>query len=193
MKRVSVYCGAETGKDPAYLEATERLGHALARRGLGLVYGGGGIGLMGTLADAVLSDGGEAIGVMPRWLVEKEIAHCGLAELHVVDSLHVRKAMMIELADGFIGLPGGLGTLEEFAEAWTWGKLGQHDKPCGLLNVRGFYDHLLAFVEHGVAEEFIWPPHRAMLLVADTPEELLDRFVAYQPPPAKRPPAASPS
>lgn len=187
MDYLCVYCGAEAGDDPRYAEAADRLGDLLVDRGFGLVYGGGSIGLMGVLADAVLRRGGEVVGVMPRWLVDKELAHRGLSDLVVVDSLHERKARMLSLARGFIALPGGLGTLEEFVEALTWAKLGLHPHPCGLLNVLGFFDPLLEFLDVSARSGFLWEPHRRMLLVADTAGELLDRFAAHRPPPPKRP------
>jgi hypothetical protein len=146
------------------------------------VYGGGNIGLMGVVADAVLAAGGEAIGVIPRGFVEKEVAHDGLSDLRIVSSMHERKAMMADLADAFVALPGGLGTLEEMFETWTWGQLGLHAKPCGLLDVAGYYGPLLAFLDHAVAEGFIKPRHRALLLAERDPGALLDRLAAFRPP-----------
>jgi len=158
------------------------MGRALARRGLGLVYGGGCVGLMGVLADAVLAEGGEAIGVIPEAMVAKELAHHGLTELRVVRSMHQRKALMAELADAFVALPGGLGTLEEFCEMLTWAQLGLHGKPCGLLNVEDYYAALLRLLDHAQAETFLRPEHRSMILVADQPDPLLDMLAAYRPP-----------
>lgn len=174
MRRVCVFCGSSAGRRPAYAGAARALGVELVRRGAGLVYGGASVGLMGVLADAVLERGGEAIGVIPRALVERELAHPGLTALHVVETMHERKALMSELADGFIALPGGMGTLDELAEAITWGQLGIHAKPCGLLDVRGYFGPLLAFADHAVAEGFLRPEHRAAVSVATDPGELLE-------------------
>ena len=182
MKRVCIFCGSNTGSRPAYAEAAKRMGAALARRGIGLVYGGGGVGLMGVLADAVMAARGEAIGVIPEALVAKELAHQGVTKLHIVGSMHERKALMAQLADAFIALPGGFGTLEEFCEVVTWAQLGLHEKPCGVLNVEGFYDLLLTFLDRGVAERFIHPAHRSLILADDDPERLLDLLIAYRPP-----------
>lgn len=158
------------------------MARALARRGLGLVFGGGGIGLMGVLADAALGAGVEVIGVIPERLVAKELAHRGVADLRVVHSMHERKALMAELADAFVALPGGFGTLEEFCEMVTWAQLGLHAKPCGLLNVEGYYDALLALFDHGLTERFLRPEHREMVLVDSDPERLLDRLATFRPP-----------
>ena len=158
------------------------MGNAIVRRKLGLVYGGARIGLMGAMADEVLARGGEVVGVIPRALVEKEVAHDGLTDLRVVESMHERKAVLAELADGFVAMPGGFGTLDEMCEALTWGQLGLHRKPCGLLNVRGYFDQLLAFLDHAAAERFLQSEHRDMLLVSADPDQLLDRFAAYTPP-----------
>lgn len=182
MRRICVFCGSNPGSNPEYCRAARELGEELARRGLGLVYGGAGIGCMGAVADAVLAAGGEAIGVMPRNLLEKEIAHKGLSELRVVESMHERKALMAELADAFIALPGGMGTLEEIFEVATWAQLGLHKKPCGLLDVAGYYAPLTAFLDHVRDECFMRPEHRAMILRASTPEELLGLFDTYTPP-----------
>ena len=182
LKRICVYCGSSEGRNAAYAVAAERLGRLLAGQGIGLVYGGANVGLMRTLADAAMAAGGEAIGVMPKALVEKEKAHKSLSRLHVVDSMHERKALMVELSDGFIALPGGAGTMDELFEVWTWGQLGFHRKPCGLLNVAAYYDPLAAFLDHAVTEGFVKDLHRDMLLIAKTPEELLDRFRSYVPP-----------
>ena len=151
-----------------------RLGHAMASRGLGVVYGGGKIGLMGTLADAVLAEHGEVIGVIPQRLMTKELAHQGLSDLRVVSSMHQRKALMADLSDAFIAMPGGYGTLEEFCEVITWSQLGLHQKPCGLLNVANYYDPLQALFEHATAEGFIQPAHRSLVLIAEEPDRLID-------------------
>jgi len=182
MRRVCIFCGSNHGARDVYREAAQRMGRALARRGLGLVYGGGCVGLMGVLADAVLAEGGEAIGVIPAAMVAKELAHHGLTELRVVPSMHQRKALMAELAGAFVALPGGLGTLEEFCEMLTWAQLGLHRKPCGLLNVEDYYGPLLALFDHARAEAFLRPEHRSMILVADQPDPLLDMLAAYRPP-----------
>ncbi len=182
MKRICVFCGSSLGARPAYLEAARRLGEVLARRGVGLVYGGASVGLMGIVADAALAAGGEAIGVIPGALQQKEIAHGRLTKLHVVGSMHERKAKMAELSDGFVALPGGLGTLEEFAEVLTWAQLGLHRKPCGLLDVGGYYRPLIAFFDHAVAERFVRPEHRAMVLVEEDPGTLVDRLARYEAP-----------
>jgi len=186
MKRICVYCGSSPGRDPAFSRAAVALGQALVTRGLGLVYGGASVGLMGAVANAVLAQGGEAIGVIPEALDEKEITHPGLTEQHVVGSMHERKAMMAELSDGFIALPGGWGTFEELFEALTWAQLGIHRKPCGLLNESRYYDHLGAFLEHAIDQQFVKPEYRAMLMISADPGELLDRFEAYQPPAVRK-------
>ncbi len=174
IKRVCVYCGSRHGSRPAYDRAARDLGAALARRGLELVYGGGRVGLMGSIAEAVLAGGGSVIGVIPRALVSKEVAFLELKDLRVVASMHERKALMAELADAFITLPGGFGTLEELAEIITWAQLGLHRKPYGLLNVEGFYDPLLSFLDHALAEDFIKAKLRGSLLVESDPDRLLD-------------------
>lgn len=168
-----MYAGARAGARAAYAEAARELARTLCAEELGIVYGGGHIGLMGTLADAALADGGEVIGVIPRHLTEREAAHPALTELRVVASMHERKALMAQLSDRFVALPGGIGTLEELIEMLTWAQLGLHAKPCGVLNVDGYYDGLLAFLDHGVAEGFLAPAHRAYLSVADEPAALL--------------------
>ncbi|MGY2046578.1 LOG family protein [Methylobacterium sp. JK268] len=180
--RLCVFCGSSDGALPHYREGAEALGRHLALSGVGLVYGGGKVGLMGAVADAALAAGGHVTGIMPRALVEKEIGHEGLSDLRVVASMHERKAMMADLADGFVALPGGLGTFEELFEVWTWAQLGYHRKPVALLNVGGFYDGLLAFLDEVVQQGFVRAPHRAMLLVGTTPEDLLARIRAYEPP-----------
>jgi len=186
MKRICVFCGSSAGKNPAYRDAAEALGRLLAREGIGLVYGGSSVGLMTAVADAALTAGGEVIGVIPRSLEAKEIAHPGLSALHVVGSMHERKALMVELADGFVALPGGMGTFDEFFEVVTWAQLGIHVKPCGFLNVEGYYDRLTAFLDHAVAEGFVKGDHREMIIVEERPEELLERFRAYRSPVVER-------
>jgi uncharacterized protein (TIGR00730 family) len=182
MNSICVFCGSSPGNDPAYAEAAQRLGRTLAERGTKLVYGGGHVGLMGVVADAALAAGGEVIGVMPRSLVDREIGHNGLTKLHVVGSMHERKALMSELSDGFVALPGGNGTLEEFFEVLTWAQLGEHGKPCGLLNVAGYYDPLLKVFDRMVEKNFLGKAHRELVLVEDDPSDLLRRFEGYEPP-----------
>jgi len=182
MKRIAVYCGSNRGIRPAYAAAAEGLGQHLARRGLELVYGGGCVGLMGSVADAVLKHGGHVIGVIPEKLVIKEVVHEGLPDLRVVKTMHERKALMAELADGFIALPGGYGTFEEFCEVLAWSQLGWHRKPFGLLNVAGFYSGFLEFFDHATREGFIRPKHRELVLVAEDPEDLVQRLERFQPP-----------
>jgi uncharacterized protein (TIGR00730 family) len=181
-QRICVFCGSNDGARPEYLATATGLGKQLAERNIGLVYGGAGVGLMGAVADSALAAGGEVIGVMPRSLVEREVAHRKLRDLRVVGSMHERKALMADLADAFIALPGGLGTLEEFFEVWTWAQLGEHTKPLGMLNVAGYYDPLLVFFDHLVKERFIRPEHRAMVLVERHSAALLSRFARYRPP-----------
>ena len=181
IERVCVFCGSSEGRRPIYREAARALGVALARRGAELVFGGGRVGLMGVLADAVLAAGGRAIGVIPEALVAKELAHRGLTELRVVDSMHQRKALMADLSDAFVALPGGFGTLEEYCEALTWAQLGLHAKPCGLLNVAGFYDALLELFDHAVSEQFVSGPHRSLVLVEEDPQRLLGLLAGYRP------------
>jgi hypothetical protein len=181
MKRICVYCGSSPGGHTAYRDAARRLGTTLVRANLELVYGGGDVGLMGEVANAVLDAGGAAIGVIPEFLVP-QVSHRKLTALHVVPSMHERKQMMADLSDGFIALPGGVGTLEEVTEVLTWAQLGLHPKPCGLLNVKGYFDHLLAFLDHAVRERFIRQAYRDMLLVSADPEQLLTQFSAYAAP-----------
>lgn len=182
MRRLCVFAGSNAGSQREYVTASQDLGLALVRRGVELVYGGGKVGLMGALADAVLAAGGRVYGVIPDALVAKEVAHAGLTELRVVTSMHERKAMMADLSDGFVGLPGGWGTLEEFFEVLTWAQLGIHRKPCGLLNVRGYFDGLLSFIDHSIEERFVRPENRPMVLTADSAGALLDQFEQYVPP-----------
>ena len=191
MKRICVFCGSNAGNDPRYRADAEALGRLLAERCIELVYGGGNVGLMGIIADACLGAGGTVTGVIPEALIGKEVAgrvvdHRGLTRLEVVDSMHTRKARMAELADGFIALPGGFGTFEEFCEILTWGQLGFHFKPMGLLNVNGFYDPLLALFERAVAEGFLRKENRAMALAADDIESLLAAMAAYRPEPVSK-------
>lgn len=181
LKSVCVFCGASPGARPIYHEAAAQLGSHIAERGLTLVYGGGAVGLMGVVADAALAAGGEVIGIIPQSLERAEIGHKGLTRLEVVDGMHARKARMAELADAFIALPGGLGTLEELFEVWTWGQLGYHAKPLGLLEVDGFYARLTDFLDHLVAERFVREQHRAILQVSASPAELLARMDVWQP------------
>ena len=181
--RLCVFCGSTSGNDPAFGELAAQTGRALAERRIGVVYGGGRVGLMGTLADAALAAGGEVIGVIPKPLLARELGHRGLTQLHVVESMHERKALMAELADGFVALPGGIGTLEEIFEAWTWAQLGMHSKPCGLLDAGGFYAPLVGFLDQVVAAGLLRSATRAMLAVATSPDDLLEKFSAYQAPP----------
>lgn len=180
IKRVCVFCGSSTGTRPIYAEAAAQLGRELVDLGAALVFGGGRVGLMGVLADSVLAAGGEAIGVMPRALVEKEIAHTSLTELHVVDSMHQRKATMADLADAFVLLPGGFGSWEEFCEIVTWLQLGIHRKPCGILNVAGYYDGLLSLANHALAEGFLRPAHHKMLIIETDPQTLLSKLASAE-------------
>ena len=182
MRRLCVFSGSSPGGHPAYAQAAEGLGRALAGHGIGLVYGGAHVGLMGAIADAALDAGGEVVGVIPEALVEREIAHTGLSELHVVGSMHERKAKMAELADGFIALPGGMGTLEELFEVYTWTQLGLLAKPLGLLDVRGYYGQLAAFLDHAVAERFVVAEHREMLVVEERAEAMIEAFRRWRPP-----------
>ena len=182
MDSICVFCGSSFGKNPAYTEAARFLGETLANRNITLVYGGGNVGLMGTVADAALEAGGVVVGVIPKALVEREIAHQNLTKLHVVGSMHERKALMSELSDGFIALPGGNGTLEEFFEVLTWAQLGEHPKPCGLLNVSGYYDPLLTVFGHMVDQGFLAEKHRGIVQVESTAEEMLNAFSRYVPP-----------
>lgn len=181
MKSVCVFCGSNPGNDPVYAAGATAMGAEIARRGLTLVYGGGAVGLMGVVANAALEAGGEVHGVIPRALREKEVGHNGLTRLEVVDTMHTRKARMAELADGFVAMPGGIGTFEELFEVWTWGQLGIHTKPLGFLNIGGFYDPLAAFLDNTVEAGFLKQSHRAMAMTDTEPETLLDRMEQYVP------------
>jgi uncharacterized protein (TIGR00730 family) len=182
VRRLCVFSGSSPGARPDYLQAAKELGGALAGRDIGLVYGGASVGLMGAVADAMLEAGGEAIGVIPQALVEREIAHPGLTDLRIVGSMHERKALMADLADGFVALPGGMGTLEELFEVYTWTQLGLHSKPLGLFDVRSYYAQLVAFLDHAVAERFVTVEHREMLVVEQRAEALLEAFARWQAP-----------
>ena len=182
MNSICVFCGSRPGTDPAYEVAARCLGQALAQANITLVYGGGNVGLMGVVADAALEAGGEVVGVIPEALMRREIGHPGLTKLHIVASMHERKAKMAELSDGFVALPGGTGTLEEFFEVLTWAQLGEHEKPCGLLDIAGYYGPLLAVFDHMVEKGFLKDHHREMLLLERDPTTLLERFARYEPP-----------
>ena len=181
MKRLAIYCGSATPADPFYLDLAREVGRTLATRGIGVVYGGGKLGLMGAVADGAIEAGGEVIGVIPTALVKAEAAHKGLTELHVVDTMHQRKQAFTDLSDGFVTIPGGTGTMDELWEAMSWAQLGYHTKPVGLLNVAGFYDHLIAFVAKMAEVGFMRPMHRDILLVADTLDALLGKMAAHTP------------
>ena len=185
MNSICVFCGSSSGANGIYEESARATGKALVRAGLRLVYGGGRVGLMGVLADEVLAAGGQVTGVMPRALVEREIAHRGVTDLRVVETMHERKELMADLADAFIALPGGAGTLEEIFEQWTWSQLGIHAKPCGFINVNGYFTPLLAMIEHMVAEGFMAPALASMLTIENEADRLLARFRLYQPPARK--------
>jgi uncharacterized protein (TIGR00730 family) len=176
MKRICVFTGSRHGAVPEYSAGAKELGRELVARGYGLVYGGGRVGLMTVIADTMLELGGRVTGVIPNSLVSKEVAHQGLSDLRVVQSMHERKALMAELSDGFIAMPGGIGTLEEFFEVLSWAQLGLHAKPCGLLNVGGYYDHLIRFLDHAVSDDFVKPKHRALMIVEREPASMLDRL-----------------
>ncbi|HUR44703.1 MAG TPA: TIGR00730 family Rossman fold protein [Candidatus Saccharimonadales bacterium] len=180
--RICVFCGANPGAHPVFAETAAQVGATLARQSVALVYGGGRTGLMGAVADAALREGGEVIGVIPQALEKKELAHLGLTRLHVVSSMHERKSLMAELSDGFIAMPGGIGTMEELFEIWTWGQLGLHTKPCGLLNVNGYFQALLSYLDEMVAQRFLRPEHREMLMAGDNVDDLLELFRGYHPP-----------
>jgi uncharacterized protein (TIGR00730 family) len=186
MERICVYCGSNSGARDSYLAAAKAIGKCLTRHGIGLVYGGANVGLMGVLADTVLAGGGEVFGVIPEALIAREVAHPRLTELHVVGSMTERKTLMAELSDAFIALPGGFGTLDELSEMITWSQLGLHRKPCGLLNIEGFYDALLSFLDNAVAEGFIKREHRAIVLSEDDPDRLLTRLRDYAVPAVRK-------
>ncbi|MEM9622995.1 MAG: TIGR00730 family Rossman fold protein [Pseudomonadota bacterium] len=179
---ICVFTGSSIGADPAYRAAAEALGREMAARGIGLVYGGASVGLMGAVADAALAAGGAVTGILPQAIADREIAHPGLTQLEIVPSMHARKARMNELSQGFIALPGGIGTLEETFEVWTWAQLGIHTKALGLLNVAGFYDGLEVFLDHLVTQSFVRPVHRGMLLSTTDPAQLLDQIVQAESP-----------
>lgn len=181
MKRIAVYCGSATPADPAYIETAREIGQSLAERGIGVIYGGGRLGLMGAVADSALAAGGEVIGVIPEALVGAEVAHRGCTELHVVPGMHERKKLFTDLCDGFISLPGGVGTMDELWEAISWAQLGYHQKPVGLLNVHGFYDHLIAFNQHMGDVGFVREAHRGIMIVDDTLDGLLAKMGSYAP------------
>jgi uncharacterized protein (TIGR00730 family) len=186
LRSVTVYCGSNAGADPAYAEGTRALARLLAGSGIRIVYGGAALGLMGILADTAMEAGGEVIGIMPQALIDREIGHRGLKDLRVVGSMHERKALMAELADAFIALPGGIGTLEELIEVYTWSQLGMHRKPIGVLNVNGYYDSLAAFLDDAVQERFLPAQHREVLIFEPDPETLLARMAGAEPPTAEK-------
>ncbi len=186
MKRVCVFCGSSSGASPAYIEAAKKIGEVIAAKGLGLVYGGARCGLMGAVANAAIENGAEVIGVIPGALIEKEVAHVGVSDLRVVGSMHERKMLMSDLADAFIALPGGMGTLEELCEILTWAQLGLHRKPCGLLNVENYYHHLISYFDHATAEGFIRPEHRSLLVIEEEPQALIERLESYEMPAVSR-------
>lgn len=186
MRSICVFCGSSSGDDPAYAVAAAEMGRRIARGGRRLVYGGGSVGLMGIVADAALGAGGQVVGVIPQTLVEREVGHRGLTEQHVVDTMHERKALMSELSDAFIALPGGIGTLEEFFEVWTWALLGVHAKPCGMLNAAGYFDPLLEFVNAAVRRGFLRSEYASLVLIDDSPGRLLDRLAQHRPPPVAK-------
>lgn len=181
MKRLCVFCGSNKGARPVYTAAAKALGQAFVKRNIGLVYGGGNVGLMGVIADEILAQGGEAIGVIPHSLVRREVSHQSLTAQHVVGTMHERKALMAELSDGFIAMPGGMGTFDEFCEILTWAQLGIHQKPCGILNVENYFTPLLTMFDHAVTEGFLRDAHRALVLEATEPDDLLDALAAYRP------------
>ncbi len=182
LKTICVYCGSSLGKKDAYATAAKSLAESLVARNITLVYGAASIGIMGTVADQMLKLGGQVIGVIPKALAHKEITHSNLTELYVTQSMHERKMKMAELSDGFIALPGGIGTMEELFEIWTWAQLGFHKNPCGLLNIDGYYNALIQFVDHMQQEQFVKSKHHDLLMIADDPEKLLEKFISYTPP-----------
>jgi len=181
IRSVCVFCGSSHGSSPAYEQAAQEMGQAIAKRGWTLVYGGGNVGLMGVVADAALAAGGKVIGVIPEALLARELGHHGVTELRVVNTMHERKAMMADLADAFIALPGGIGTFEEFFEVLTWAQLGIHQKPCGMLNTRGYYQPVLELLSNAVHEGFLRTAHQQMVLTSEEPDELLEKMEAYRP------------
>lgn len=183
--KVAVFCGSSSGNDAAFMTATQRLGEYLAKNGIDVVYGGGKVGLMGVIADTVLAHGGNVYGVIPQHLKDREIAHQGLTQLNIVANMHERKAAMVEMADAFVALPGGAGTLEEFFEAWTWAQLGHHQKPCALYNVNGFYNELKTMIHNMSVAGFLKPAYADMLIHSDDPAELLSAFRCYKAPAQK--------
>ena len=182
MKRLCVYCGSSSGRQPEYAQVARQLARAMVSRNIGLVYGGASVGIMGEIANAVLEEDGDVIGIIPKGLFKKEVAHTGITKLREVDSMHERKSLMANLSDGFIALPGGLGTLEEIFEIITWSQLGMHRKPCGLLNVSHYYDKLISFLGHAVSENFIKAAHHSTILVDQCPDALLEKFEVYKAP-----------
>ena len=182
IRRLAIFCGSNPGARADYAEGARSLARLLCERSIGVVYGGSSVGLMAVIAATMLEAGGEVIGVIPRMLVEREVANTDLADLRIVESMHERKALMAKLADGFVALPGGIGTLEEFFEIWTWAQLGVHEKPCGLLNAAGYFDPLLAFLDRAVEERFVRTVHREMVIVESDPRALLQRFAEYEAP-----------
>ncbi|QTD41866.1 TIGR00730 family Rossman fold protein [Sporosarcina sp. Te-1] len=185
MKSIAVFCGSSRGASEVYIEKAKGFGKELAKRNITLVYGGASVGVMGAVADAVLAEGGQVIGIMPSFLEQREISHKSLSKMIVVDSMHERKATMAELADGFVALPGGPGTLEEFFEIFTWAQLGLHQKPCGLLNINHYFDPLVELFYHMTKEQFLHEKYRSMALVDDEPSRLLEKFNSYEPPAIK--------
>lgn len=186
MKRLCVFCGSKAGTNPHYVAEAERLAELIVERGYGLVFGGGSVGLMGTIADRVLDRGGEVVGVIPTSLARKELLHPGVADMRVVGSMHERKALMAELADGFVAMPGGYGTFEELFEVITWAQLGLHGKSIGLLNVAGYFDPLVRLIDHAIQEGFIAPQHRELVVVEERAEPLLDAIATHHPPPVEK-------
>ena len=182
IKRLCVYCGSSPGRRPEYARAARELAGIMVENGIDLVYGGASVGIMGEIADAILKNGGKVIGIIPKGLFVKEVAHTGISELREVGSMHERKATMAELSDAFVALPGGLGTIEEFFEIWTWAQLGMHRKPCGLLNVGRYYDKLIDFINHAVSEQFIKEKYRSMVFVEEQPDILMQKLESYEAP-----------
>ena len=182
IRRICVFCGSNNGGNPVYIDTAQALGQLLAREGIGVVYGGGSVGLMGVLADSALQAGGEVIGVIPHALWAREVGHRGLTDLRIVETMHERKSMMADMADAFIALPGGLGTLEEIFEIWTWAQLGLHTKPVGFLDVEGYFEGLMTFLDRAVREQFVRPPHRKIAIVEKDAAALLRRFDSWTPP-----------